>query len=104
MKQKQRLLAERIPGLNEETDLGHMTAALAANRRLRTLNRILSAPVGWSTGLEPATAGTTIQGSTIELRPPFPKGVLEYLKFGVRQADFRSDHSPLDFPRRMLRC
>jgi hypothetical protein len=58
--------------------------------------------MGWSTGLEPATAGTTIQGSAIELRPPFPKGVLEYLNFGVRQADFRFDHSPLDFPRDML--
>ena len=65
-----------------------MTAALAANRQLRTVNRKLRALVGWSTGLEPATAGTTIQGSTIELRPPFPKGVLEYLNFGVRQADF----------------
>ena len=79
-----------------------MTAALAANRQLRTVNRKLRAVVGWSTGLEPATAGTTIQGSTIELRPPFPKGVLEYLNFGVRQADFRSDHSPLDFPQLML--
>ena len=58
--------------------------------------------MGWSTGLEPATAGTTIQGSTIELRPPFLNGGLEYLNFGVRQADFRSDHSPWDFPRLML--
>ena len=79
-----------------------MTAALAANRQLRTVNRKLRAVVGWSTGLEPATAGTTIQGSTIELRPPFPKGGLEYLNFGVRQADFRCDHSPWDFLRLML--
>jgi hypothetical protein len=27
--------------------------------------------MGWMTGLEPATAGTTIQCSTIELHPPF---------------------------------
>jgi hypothetical protein len=27
--------------------------------------------LGWPTGLEPATTGTTIRGSTIELRPPF---------------------------------
>jgi hypothetical protein len=95
-------LAKWISGFNEETDLGHMTAVLAANRHRRTVNGKLRAVVGWSTGLEPATAGTTIQGSTIELRPPFPKGVLEYLNFGVRQADFRSDHSPLDFRRRVL--
>ena len=27
--------------------------------------------LGWPTGLEPATTGTTIRGSTIELRPPY---------------------------------
>jgi hypothetical protein len=27
--------------------------------------------LGWPTGFEPATSGTTIRGSTIELRPPF---------------------------------
>ena len=27
--------------------------------------------MGWPTGFEPATAGTTIRGSTVELRPPF---------------------------------
>lgn len=27
--------------------------------------------MGWSTGLEPATTGTTNQGSTIELQPPY---------------------------------
>jgi hypothetical protein len=32
--------------------------------------QLLSMQVGWPTGLEPATAGTTIRGSTIELRPP----------------------------------
>jgi hypothetical protein len=65
------------------------------------LRRVRS--VGWSTGLEPATAGTTIQGSAIELRPPFPKGGLDYLNFGIRQEDFRFDHSPWGFPRCMLR-
>lgn len=34
--------------------------------------------MGWMTGLEPATAGTTIQCSTIELHPPVfhaPEGI-----------------------------
>lgn len=30
--------------------------------------------LGWPTGFEPATTGTTIRGSTIELRPPFGCG------------------------------
>jgi hypothetical protein len=29
---------------------------------------------GWPTGFEPATAGTTIRGSTVELRPPCKRG------------------------------
>jgi hypothetical protein len=37
--------------------------------------------MGWPTGLEPATARTTIWGSTIELRPPI-----------ANTLDFRAPH------------
>ena len=47
--------------------------------------------VGWSTGLEPATAGTTIQGSTVELRPPFRrKSRLPQLRCSPRGFSTRS--------------
>jgi hypothetical protein len=35
------------------------------------IGKIVEYPPGWPTGFEPATSGTTIRGSTIELRPPF---------------------------------
>ena len=37
------------------------------------LSGFLRGKMGWMTGLEPATAGTTIQCSTIELHPPFQR-------------------------------
>ena len=40
--------------------------------------------MGWPTGLEPATARTTIWGSTIELRPPIANTLdfrMPYVKF-----------------------
>ena len=43
---------------------------------MRVFRRLFGSPEevpffeGWPTGFEPATAGTTIRGSTVELRPP----------------------------------
>jgi hypothetical protein len=47
---------------------------------IRVYRRLFGSPdevtffEGWPTGFEPATAGTTIRGSTVELRPPCKRG------------------------------
>ena len=52
----------------------------ATPNAIRVFGRLFGSPEevtffeGWPTGFEPATAGTTIRGSTVELRPPCKRG------------------------------
>ena len=48
-----------------------VAARRASARRMLTSFHIQNENLGWLTGLEPATARTTIWSSTIELQPPF---------------------------------
>jgi hypothetical protein len=68
-----RILAPRVR-------LSHRRMCRVRQLQMRFAFRRLSGPEkatffeGWPTGFEPATAGTTIRGSTVELRPPCKRG------------------------------
>ena len=53
--------------------------------------------MGWMTGFEPATAGTTIRCSTAELHPPRKNGTPK----GIRTPDLRI-RNPLLYPTELL--
>jgi hypothetical protein len=64
---------ERLPQSGDVSDR-------ATPNAIRVFRRLFGSPEGvtffegWPTGFEPATAGTTIRGSTVELRPPCKRG------------------------------